>query len=272
MAAFDAPRRLVSTLGFWLAIAFVPGVSLAQTAQDHRGNRIEPFRQSDIVLDGRENRGLACTADRSWCAELKWSEIESRLTLLIGPEEELDSQSPTYAYILPNGLVGDGGVSIWGTIVIEKGGAVMVGLTLSKETRRSGFRSYQRRLLLLRAEPGRGSLVPVLEVPISSVVEMAPCAAPDERPTVSSGCYNRLYFDTLFTLVPLLAPDRPALVMVARAVEYPGETPAPACTFTRSFFFDPELGWYVPDAPYRPAQSFLTPDRDVSASGQACVI
>ena len=255
MSAFDIPLRLGSMLGFWLAFAVIPSVANAQTAQDHRGNRIEPFRQPSRISE----RMPACTADRSWCAELKWSELERRLTLLIGPEEELDSQSPTYAYILPNGLVGDGGVSIWGSIVIEKGGAVMVGLTLSKETRRSGFRSYQRRLLLLRAEPGRGSLVPVLEVPISSVVEMAPCAAPDERPTVSSGCYNRLYFDTLFTLVPLLAPDRPALVMVARAVEYPGETPAPACTFTRSFFFDPELGWYVPDAPLPACSEFLDP-------------
>lgn len=259
MAAFDAPRQLMSTLVFWLAITFVPGVSLAQTAQDHRGNRIEPFRQSGIVLDGRENRTLACTTDRSWCAELTWSDVDRRLTLLIGPEEGLDNQSPTYTYILPSGLVGDGSVTVWGTIVIEAGGAVMVGLDLSRETRRSGSRSYQRRLLLLRAEPDQGSVVPVLEVPLSGFVEMAPCAAPDERPTVSSGCYSRLHFDTLFTLVPLLAPERPALVLVARAVEYPGETPVPACTFTRSFFFDPELGWYVPDAPLPACSEFLDP-------------
>lgn len=259
MSAFDTPLRLGPMLGFWLALAVIPGVARAQTAQDHRGNRIEPFRQSGIVLDGRENRGLACTADRSWCAELVRSAPEGRLTLVIAPAGGLTSQSRTYVYVLPPGLAGDGGVSIWGTIVIEAGGAVMVGLDLSRETRRSGLRSYQRRLLLLRAEPDRGSVLPVLEVPLSGFVETAPCAAPDERPSASSGCYSQLSLSALFTLVPLLAPDRPALVMVARAVSNPSGTPVPSCSFTRSFFLDPVSEQYVPDAPLPTCSEFFDP-------------
>lgn len=169
------------------------------------------------------------------------------------------------------------GVSIWNDIIIEADGAVMVGLDFSKETRRSGFRSYQRRLLLLRAGPTSEDLaVPVLEAPLSGHIEVDGCS-PSERPDDLNVCINRFQMSSSFTLVPKLSPERPDLIMVVTASTSPSRklrsdeprapvervegdiTPDPACTYTRSFYFNETQGRYVPDAPLPECSDFLEP-------------
>ena len=269
MSRFKFASRTAAMIVLSLLLFAVPAA--AQTAQDHRANRIEPFRQPSRLGE----HGPACTADRIWCAELVMGSPEGRLTLVIAPGEGLSSRSPTYVYVLPPDLLNGGSVSIWDRMVIEANGAVMVGLDLSKETRRSGFRSYQRRLLLVRAGPESGNFaVPVLEAPLSGHVELDACS-PSERTDDPNLCTNRFHLSSLFTLVPNLGVDRPDLVMVVTASTSPGRrrrsdgprtpvervegdiTPDPACTYTRSFYFSEALGRYVPDAPVPECPDFL---------------
>jgi hypothetical protein len=282
--SFATLRRTLATMALWLCALATPDFARAQTAQDHGANRIEPFRQFGVTLDiggganGRSNRTRACTADHAWCAEIVRGAPEARLTLVIAPGEGLSGLSRTYLYALPATLLDGGGVTLWDRIVIEADGAVMVGLDLSKETRRAGLRSYQRRLLLLRAGPGPNDFAtPVLEAPLSGHVEMAACPSPQRLPSRSTACTNRFESSSLFTLAPLLSPGRPALIMTVRSFTMPGarrRSDAPrgpiertggdealdsACTYTRSFHFSEAQGRYLPDGPLPVCPDFFEP-------------
>jgi hypothetical protein len=257
----------------------LPFAAAAQTAEDHRGNRIENFRQLGR-FQARRGRVRACTDDLRWCAELVRGQAAGSWAIVIARRGGLfKGKSRTHRFNLPEELLEDRGLTIWDRIVREADGSVMVGVELIRTTgERSGFFSYQRRLLLLRAEPADGAVpVPVLEAPISGHVEQPACASPELRIDEPGACENRFDLDSLFTLVPLLAPDRPALVMSVTSSTTPGrrtrsdglrgpiertegdDAPDPACTYTRSFYLDAAQGRYVPDAPLPDCRDYLSP-------------
>lgn len=276
--ASNSPYKMMLMCATGLALLATPSAAGAQTAQDHRGNRIEPFRQFGIVVDGRENRTRACSAERVWCAEILRNTPVAGTTLVISPGDGVYGQSPTYVYAIPQEMFDGGGVSLWDRIIVEADGAVMVGLDFSKETRRDGFRSYQRRLVLLRAGPGASDLAtPVLEAPLSGHTEVAACAPSDTTPDLRNACENRFDLGSLFTVVPSLGTDRAGLIMVVNAQTTPGrrsrtdglrapieraegdEAADPECTYTRTFNFSEVEGRFVPDAPLPACLDFLEP-------------
>lgn len=273
----DRNHRTIATVALWLATAVFPEIAEAQTATDHRGNRIENFRQSGVTLGGHRNAPLACTGDGGWCADLVWSAPDAKLTLVVVPPADRSSPSPTHVYVLPPNLLDGGGVSLWDRIIIEADGGVMVGLDISKVTQRPGFRSVQRRLLLLRVGPDAGDrLVPVLEAPLSGNTEVAVCSTP-QTPESYVSCTNQFVLSSLFTLVPNISPARLDLVMVVTAYTAPDrrfrseeardpverlegdEVADPECTYTRSFYFDEEAERFLPDAPLPACPEFLQP-------------
>lgn len=271
-------RRAAAAIAFFFAVLLLPAAASAQTAQDHGGNRIEPFRQFGIVVDGSPQRTRACSEAREWCAEIIRTPPDGILTLVISPGEGIFDQAPTLTYLLAPDLDGAQGVTIWDRIVIQADGAVLVGLVFSSEVLRPGFRSYQRRLLLLRAGPGITDVAtPVLEAPLSGLIQQDVCAPADQQANPDGACENRFSMSTLVTLTPILSPGRPGLILMVRSHTTPGrrlrweglrepversghdEVVDPTCTYSRSYQFDDAAGRYVPDAPTPDCRDFLEP-------------
>jgi hypothetical protein len=281
-----AASRLVCAGALVLAAA-APAVAARalRTAQDHRGNRIEPFRQ--LGQSGPAAKLRNCTDDRRWCAALRRDPADGRWNLAIAARGRgRFPKTRHYLYPLPVERCCDGAdrsFAIWNEMVREPRGGALIGIAFSRETgERGSFRSYQRRLFLLRVprEEG-GAPVPVLEAPLSGWVEQPACLSPRDQRERPGECWDYFYFSTLFTLVPEVAPVEPAnLVMIARASTRPGrrsrtdgplrrapversdeddEALDPACTFTRSYVFDQAQGRYLPDAPLPPCRDYLEP-------------
>ncbi|HEY5723346.1 MAG TPA: hypothetical protein VIT45_13590 [Allosphingosinicella sp.] len=269
-----------------LATGAATAATALPTAEDHRGNRIEPFRQTPTpyVTDRRTIEDYRnCTEDRLWCADLRREQPEGHWTLHVVARDGVVSRE--YYYRLPTDLCCGPGrnFGVWNEIVREPRGAALIGLDFGRETgRRGGFRSFQRRLLLLRVpKESGGAPVPVLEAPLSGVVDQPVCISATDQRDRPKDCMDRFDFDTLFTLIPSVAPvEPPNLIMVATASTTPGlrtriggrpvrrgpvertlddEVRDPACTYTRSFYFDDALGRYVPDAPLPDCSNYLEP-------------
>lgn len=264
-----------------------------RTAQDHRGNRIEPFPQ--LGQSGTLGPLRNCTDDGRWCAELQWKPGSRSYTLQIRSRGRgLFPKTRRFAYPLPMELCcagKDWGLGIWDEIIREPRLGVMIGVVLWKTTQApTGFRSVQRRLLLLRVstEDG-GTPVPVLEAPLSGRIEQPVCSPAmisEERHGGESAwdrsavCTDRFSLSALFTLLPSVGPvEPPDLIMVVTAETSPGprsraggpveRAPVvrtdddnvrdPACTYTRSFYFDETSGRYEPDAPIPACADYLVP-------------
>src|SRR5436190_72503 len=149
---------------------------------------------------------------------------------------------------------------VWDEIVREPRGWALIGIVFGRETRGEGaFQSYQRRLHLVRVPRENGGVpVPVLDAPLSGVVDQPVCRSAEAQPPYDYDCVDTFYFSTLFTLVPSIGPvEPPNLIMIAQATTMPGlrsrangpvmRGPVervgdpmhdPACTFTRSYYFD----------------------------------
>lgn len=256
------------------------------TAEDHRGNRIESFRQTKYFGTREEysqpNRN--CTVDRRWCADLRREPTDRHLSLYIVAKGEFLPRRYRYELPIDQCCAGPGwSFSVWDEIVREPRGGALIGVVLGHQTgdRRSLW-SYQRRLLLLRVpEEAGGVPVPVLEAPLSGVVEQPVCISAEDQKGRPHECIDRFYLDTLWTLVPSVASIEPAdLIMVAEAITSPGRRTRPggkpmlrapvertgndrvrdpACTYTRSYYFDEALGRYLPDAPLPDCSDYLKP-------------
>jgi hypothetical protein len=280
--------KLVCALALLAAAAPSARPRALITAQDHRGNRIEPFRQTLYWGNARERamRNRTCTDDRVWCADLRRDRPGGGWTLHILVRGTDPSAPPRqHAYPLPQELCcagpGERSFVVWDEIVREPRGWALVGIVFGRETRGEGvFRSYQRRLHLLRVPREDGGVpVPVLDAPLSGVVDQPVCRSDEDQPAHGYDCVDSFWFSTLFTLVPSLGPvEPPNLIMVASATTMPGrrtrangpvmrgpiersDDPVrdPACTYTRSYYFDEALGRYVPDAPLPACRDYLEP-------------
>jgi hypothetical protein len=278
-----AVRAVAAVLAVAAAASFA---AAAPTAQDHRGNRIEPFRQTPtpVLSDGRNLRRpvRSCTEDRSWCAWLSREPPDRRWTLHVVASGGAGPRHYRYELPIEYCCAGPGrDFVVWDEIVREPLGAALIGVVFGRETGdRRRFWSYQRRLFLLRVPVDRdGVPVPVLEAPLSGVVHQPACISAADQRERRNDCLDLFYFSTLFTLVPSIAPVEPAdLVMVAVATTSPGrrsrsgrparrapiertEDPVrdPVCTYTRSYYFDEALGRYLPDAPLPDCSDYLEP-------------
>ncbi|MDQ4086617.1 MAG: hypothetical protein M3177_01165 [Pseudomonadota bacterium] len=254
------------------------------TARDHRGNRIEPFRQTRYHGSPREwempNRN--CTRDRVWCADLRRDRSDGGWTLHILVRGGDPSGQPRHhSYSVPQQPCCFRPGMVWEEIVREPRGGALIGIVFHQETTgENNFRSYQRRLHLLRVPSEDGGVpVPVLDVPLSGVVEQPVCRSAEEQRARGADCMDSFYLSTLFTLVPSVAPvEPPNLILVATAWTSPGRrsraggpvlrdpvervgdhAPDPACTFTRSYYFDEASGRYIADGPLPDCRDFLEP-------------
>lgn len=280
-----AASRLVCAGALLLAAAAPAAAARAlRTAQDHRGNRIEPFRQ--IGQSGPARKFRNCTDDRRWCAAFRRDPAGGGWALqIVARWGGLFPRSRRFHYLLPRERCCQepgGSFAIWDEMVREPRGGALIGIAFIRETgARGSFRSYQRRLFLLRVPAEAGGVpVPVLEAPLSGWVEQPACVSPADQRERPGECWDYFYFSTLFTLVPEVAPVEPAnLVMVARASTRPGrrsradgpvrrapvergdhdEAADPSCTFTRSYIFDHSQGRYLPDAPLPRCRDYLEP-------------
>jgi len=274
------------------------GSAQAQRLHDPGGNRIESFHWSNQSRpDGEPIRH--CSRDRIWCAELHFPRVGERRPRelrVVARATNRDPQQRRWRYTLPD-RPGDG-FSIWSEIVRDWWGGALIGIETWQTTgARPGFFSNQRRLLLLHIPSvAGGEPYVVLETPLSGYIEQPMCprptpppgaesvplrVLPDEEAAAIAACEDRFEYSTLLTLLPSSQPaDQPPDLIVATVAQTsPGRrlrTPPgtrrdpipwsegdvvrdPACTFTRTYYFDAATRRYRPDVPLPACRDYLEP-------------
>lgn len=244
------------------------------TSADAAGNRVIAFSPVPPPRSNRERDPFAlhCTADRRWCARLREDEGGSNWWL-----ELSEGEAPPRRFDVAGVHDEDSAFEIWPRLVIEAGGAVMVGIERTRSTGYSGGGAAATRLVLVRAEPGGGALRQVLEVPFLAIKEIRACFGPRDMRRRRNACSDRYDFAGSLTLDPATRAGRPRFLFAARARTWPSRRvlasdsttqPAlqpsdvrwaddPRCTYRRALAFDPAEAAYLPNRPLPDCADYL---------------
>ena len=260
-----------------LALLLVAAAGPARQAPpsiDAAGNRMTPFPLAAPAAStggSADPAALRCSADRRWCARLRGDESGTwRLELSEdrGPARRLDVAGEHDE---------DSEFAIWPWLVREAGGAVLVGVELTRRTGYSGGGASATRLVLVRAEPGTAPLRAVLDVPLQAQKDIRACFGARDMRRRRGACSDQYEFAGTLSLDPATRTGRPAFLLAARARTYPGRrsldsdsttapplraadlrwTVDPGCTYRRRLAFDPGAGRYLPDRPLPACTDYL---------------
>jgi hypothetical protein len=261
-----------------LLIAAAPPRRTAPPNADAAGNRIVAFAPvtPPRLADDPDPFALHCTADRTadrrWCARLREDEGGSNWWL-----ELSQGSAPARRFDVAGVHDEESAFAIWPQIVIEAGGAVMVGVEARRTTGYSGGGASATGLVLVRAEPGGGALRQVLDVPLRAMKEIRACFGPRDMRRRRNACSDLYEFAGTLTLDPATRAGRPHFLFSARARTWPGRrtlgsdsTTAPplrrsdirwavdpVCTYRRRLAFDSGEGRYLPDRPLPDCADYL---------------
>ena len=191
----------------------------AVPAMDGAGNRMAAFAAVTPPRAGEPPDPFVrhCTADRRWCARLRLEEGASAWLIELTPrggaqrDFELAGVSDAQA-----------DYSIWPHIVIEAGGAIVVGVERTSSTSYSGGGASATRLLLVRAEPGSGPLRLVLDVPLRGGKEIRACFGPRDTRNRRGACSDQYEFAATLAIDPATRAGRPHFLLATTARTYPG--------------------------------------------------
>jgi hypothetical protein len=257
-----------------LAIAAAPQRAAAP-AVDGAGNRMAAFAATTPPRNAEaqpDPSALHCTADRRWCARMRPEEGASawvvELTTRGAPQRDFELTGP-----------GDeeARFTIWPHIVIEAGGAVLIGVERSRSTSYSGGGASATNLVLVRAEPGGGALRQVLDLPLRAGKDLRACFGPRDMRHRLGACSDQYEFDGSLTLDPATRAGPPRFLLTVRARTYPGrrdmnsdsttERPLrrsdlrwwtdPTCSYLRRIAPDARDGQYAPDRPLPACSAYL---------------
>lgn len=227
-----------------------------------------------IVEQLRSQRGLLCTADRTWCVKKA------------AGEEALDvykagqfAAHPVASVPMPKGGdIGEVEGTPWGAIIrfgAPDQGVALVGVTLTERQMYSGGGASVDRLALYEIREGRPPLK-AIELPLSSSIMIRACFTPQDQRARRDACHDE--YDFTATLSPL--PQDPSrLLYRSRAETFPGKVSRgedsnaktalrkqdlrhvidPACSLTRVLTRNPSTGALTWDKPLPPCSDFLEP-------------
>jgi hypothetical protein len=266
----------------WLALPLLLAAAGPQRAPapvaDAAGNRMAAFAAvtAPRAADEREPFALHCTAERTaerrWCARLREDEGGSSWWLELS---EGAAQPRRFDIAGPHDE--ESAFAIRPQIVIEAGGAVLVGVERTRMTGYSGGGASATRLVMIRAEPGGGALRQVLEVPLRAMKEIRACFGPRDARRRRNACTDRYEFAGTLALDPATQAGRPHFLFSARARTWPGRrsigsdsTTAPPlrpsdvrwvddpiCSYRRTFIFNARADAYLPNRPLPACADYL---------------
>jgi len=261
-------RHAAGLLVLLVAAAPAPGADAA-------GNRMAAFASvtPPPAADGTPDPfARHCALDRRWCARLREDDAGGRWWL-----EVIEGAAPAQTFDIAGPNDEDSAFAVWPLLVVEAGGAVLVGVERTRSTGYSGGGASATRLVLIRAEPGGGALRQVLEVPLRAAKEIRACFGPRDIRRRRGACSDQYEFVATLTLDPATRAGSPHFLFSARARTYPGRralasdsttapplrpsdlrwTVDPVCSYRRRLAFDPGAGRYLPDRPLPPCADYF---------------
>jgi len=266
-------RRLLALPLLLSLIAAAPHRAAAP-ATDGAGNRVAAFAAVTPPRTGEPPDPFVrhCTADRRWCARLRLEEGASAWLIELTPrggaqlDFELSGVSDEQAAF-----------TMWPHIVIEAGGAVLVGVEVRRSTGYAGGGASETHMVLVRAEPGGREMRQVLDLPIGAAKDIRACFDAGDRRHRRGACSDQYEYSGTLTLDPATRAGRPRFLFAVLARTFPGRRtidsdsttePAlrrsdlrwandPACTFRRRFAYEARENLYVPDRALPPCADYF---------------
>jgi hypothetical protein len=260
-------RLMFAALAMTAFVAAAPRHRPAAGA-DRAGNRMLAFA-APARRGSSDPFALHCTADRAaerrWCARLvrggaggAW---RLELALGAGPARRFELAAPEDALTE---------LSIWPHIVIEPGGAAIVGVERVRSESFTDREGDDGRLILLRAGPAPAPLRQVLEVPTWSYSDLYMCLHPGDSRRRFGACWERKEYVGRLTLDPATRAGPPHFLFTARARTYPAhnvleremdrQVPLrrsdlrwatdPECSYRRRIAWQARQGTYQADGPF----------------------
>lgn len=245
----------------------------APAGADRAANRIAAFAAiRPPAAGGTQDPSVRhCAADRRWCARLQ-ADAEGHWRL-----ELTQGAAPARSFEVAGPAGEESDFAIWPSLVIEAGGAVLVGVERTRTTGYSGGGASATGLVLVRAEPGGGALRQVLEVPLRAVKAIRACFGARDMRHRRGACSDQYEYFAGLTLDPATRAAPPRFLYLSQARTWPGRRtqdsdstaePAlrrsdlrwwrdPVCTYRRVFSFDAAAGRYVADAPLPACANYL---------------
>jgi len=266
------PRLFALPLLLSLVAAAPHRPAAPAAAADGAGNRMAAFPPMSLPRPGDRPDPFVmhCSAEH-WCARMAQDQTGRGWSIGVGHGAGM----PMRADIEEGDEESE--FAIWPHIVIEAGGAVLVGVEARRSTGYAGGGASGTRLILYRAEAGGGALHPVLDLPIGAAKDIRACFDSADRRHRLGACSDQYEFDGMLTLDPATRTGRPHFIYAARARTYPGRRSTdsdsttapplrrsdlrwwtdPGCTYSRRFAFDPRENGYVPDRPLPACTDYL---------------
>lgn len=244
--------------------------SAQAAAADDAGNRMTPLPAIAPVSDEQaETRSaLHCNAARNLCLRA-WRDGESGPWFL-----DVHQRLPSGADVAPVGRIalppGDDPdretQAIWPQLIEEASGALLFGVERYRTAGFSGGGAGQTQLVLFRRPPAEVAAAEVLTVQTGYTAMIRACFSEDEYRN-RGVCHDEYELTASIGLAAAAAAGRPSLTLAAAARSYPRGARAdeddnrryrradlvweadPACSYRRTFAFDPASGRYAPDRP-----------------------
>lgn len=253
-----------------LAAAAPPPRAMAAGA-DGAGNRMAAFVSVTPPHSAEDRDPFArhCTADRTasrrWCARLVRGEAGAPWQL-----EFVRGAAPARRFAIAAPEDESTELRIWPHIVIERDGAVILGVERTKSQVFTDKEWDVGRLVLVRAGPEPAALRQVLEVPLLAYIDENVCLHPGDVRRRFGSCWERLDFRTTLALDPATRAGPPHFLFAARARTWPAHgvlereldrqlrlrrsdirwAVDPECTYRRRVAWQARQGIYLPDGPF----------------------
>lgn len=216
-----------------------------------------------------------CTAARDWCAELV-PQGEGWQLEITGPAGSR-APAPRARFDPPDQEHGDPFLALWPHLVREPDGAVTVGLLATRRTGFSGGGAMATRLILVRVAPDAAEPAEVLTVPAEGSATIRACFSEEDMRQRREACHDEYQLSGTLTLAPDDGSGRARFLFATRARTYPGDVTRwedsderpplrrgdlvwaddAACSYRRTFAYDPTAGRYVADSPLPDCGQFL---------------
>jgi hypothetical protein len=261
----------IARAGLGGLLTFLAAAAAAQpAATDDAGNRMTPLPiVAAATPEEQESRSaLHCNAGRDFCLRARRDGESGPWFLEFHEGPSAHAAAPVRRLPLPAGEDPDSELfQIWPHLVPEASGATLIGLERYRRAGFSGGGAGATELLLLRLPSGGGEPEQVLAVQIGYTATIRACFSRADHRRLGDACHQQLEFSATLGLEPSAAAGRPRFAFVAAARNYPRGSQVegwesrplrradrvweadPACSYRRTFAFDPASGRYAADRP-----------------------
>jgi hypothetical protein len=263
----------------WVALSLGATAAVAQPVVDDAGNRMAALPAVDHVPSeqAQQRSTLHCTAARDVCLRA-WRAADDGVWSL-----DVHDRVPAGANVAPTRRIapppgdnpGRESYAIWPHVIREASGALLIGALRNRSEGFSGGGAGMTQLVLLRLGSAHAEPVEVLTVQTGYSAMIRACFSEEDYRS-RGACHDEYELTGTIRLAPAAAGGRPRLTLVTRARSFPRGAraeqeqrrirrsdlvwePDPACSYRRSFSFNPTSGRYEPDRALPECSSYQLP-------------